>query len=102
MVVMQSGTNAAGELVSNCNLGNVTLTNHSDTYVSLGNGKNCVLTPNVVDSRDVQLTLTVESKTNQGKVHDLSVAQVVTRSGQEVEVAVGNYNFSLTPNLSSE
>jgi len=95
-------TNAAGIKISNCDLGAISLTNHCETCVSLGGGKNCVLTPKLVDAHDVQLTVTVESKNPNGKIHDLSVAQVVTHTGQPFEVAVGDFSLSLTANVISE
>jgi hypothetical protein len=95
-------TNAAGIKLSNCDLGMVNLTNHFETCVLLGPGRDCVLTPNMIDSKNVQLTVTVESKKPNGKIHDLSVTQVVTKLGKPFEVAVGNFNFSLTPNMASE
>ncbi len=94
-------TNAAGIKVANCDLGAISLTNHYETCVSLGKGKDCLLTPNLIDKDNVQLTLAVESKNANGKIHDLSITQVVTRSGKPFEVAVGDFSFSLTPNVSS-
>jgi hypothetical protein len=95
------GLNIDTNLVSR-NLGEVTLTNNFDTCVALGAGKNCVLSPKMIDSKNVQLTLTVESKTPKGRVHDLAITQVVTALGKPFEVAVGEFNFSLTPNLATE
>jgi hypothetical protein len=83
-------------------LGAVTLTNHFETCVRLGAGKDCVLTPRMIDSRNVQITVAVESKTAAGKTHDLSVTQVVTRAGRQFEVAVGDFSLSLTPNIIPE
>jgi hypothetical protein len=92
-----SGTNSTMR-----DLGEVTLTNHFETCVQLGAGKDFILRPRMLDGRNIQLTLSLESKTNSGKMHDLSVTQVITRSGKPMEVAVGDFNFSLTPKLSSE
>jgi orotate phosphoribosyltransferase-like protein len=83
-------------------LGEIALTNHYETCVSLGGGKNCILSPKMLDKENVQLTLTVESKTAAGKTHDMTITQVVTRAGKPVEVAVGDFNFSLTPSVTSE
>ncbi|HEX4350452.1 MAG TPA: hypothetical protein VH251_08695, partial [Verrucomicrobiae bacterium] len=73
-----------------------------ETCVLLGPGRDCLLTPNVIDGKNVQLTVTVESKKPNGKIHDLSVTQVVAKLGSSFEVAVGDFNFSLTPNMTSE
>jgi hypothetical protein len=83
-------------------LGTITLTNHCETCVSLGPGKDCLLTPNVIDSHNVQITVAVESKKSNGKIHDLTITQVLTKSGKPFEVAVGAFNFSLTPNIASD
>lgn len=83
-------------------LGAVTLTNHFETCVQLGAGKDCILTPKVIDSHNVQITLAVESKTASGKTHDLSITQIVAQSGKPLDVAVGDFNLSLTPKMSAE
>ena len=103
-VITDSGTstNADGVRLSDCDLGAVSLTNHYETCVSLGRGKECILTPKMIDSRNVQLTLAVESKTPNGKVHDLSITEVVARLGKPLDVAVGGFSFSLTPNMNTE
>ena len=83
-------------------LGAVTLTNHYETCVQLGAGKDCVLIPKIIDRHNVQITLALESKTATGKTHDLSITQIVARTGKPLEVAVGDFNLSLTPNLAAE
>ena len=95
-------TNASGLKISNCDLGTVTLTNHSETCVLLGPGQDCRLTPNLIDEHNVQLTVAVESKKPNGRIHDLSITQVIAKTGQTFEVAVGDFNFSLTPNVKTE
>ena len=84
------------------NLGEVELTNHYETCVQLGGGKNCTLTPKMLDQKNVQITLSIESKTAAGKTHDLSVTQIVTRTGKPLEVAVGDFELSLTPRVNLE
>ena len=84
------------------NLGEVELTNHFETCVQLGGGKNCTLTPKMLDQKNVQITLSIESKTAAGKTHDLSVTQIVTRTGKPLEVAVGDFELSLTPRVNLE
>ena len=95
-------TNAAGTKISNCDPGGVSLTNHHETCLSLGTGRSCILTPQVIDGHNVEITLPVESRTNNGKIHDLFIRQVVTRSGKSFEVAADDYNFSLTPDGTSK
>lgn len=100
--VAQAGmasTNSVKANISGCDLGAVAMTNHYETRVSLGSGKDCILTPRMIDSHNVQLTLAVESRTTSGKTHDLSVTQITTRAGKPLEVAVGDYSLSFTPNV---
>lgn len=83
-------------------LGEVSLTNHYETCVKLGGGKDCILSPKMIDKGNVEITFALESKTKTGKIHDLSVAQVVTRSGKQVDIALGDFNLSLTPRMVTE
>jgi hypothetical protein len=83
-------------------LGEVSLTNHLETCLQLGGGKNCTLTPHLIDAHTVQLTLALESKTAAGKVHDVCVTQVTAKSGKPLDVAVGDFQLSFTPNIAAE
>jgi hypothetical protein len=83
-------------------LGVVTLTNHSETCVALGSGRNCRFTPLMIDRHNVQLTLTVEATNGSGKMQDLSVTQVTTKTDEPFEVEVGEFSFSFTPKVISE
>jgi len=83
-------------------LGVVTLTNHSETCVALGSGRNCLFIPLLIDRHNVQLTLTVEATNGSGKMRDLSVTQVTTKTDEPFEVEVGEFSFSFTPKVVSE
>ena len=95
-------TNTDGTKLSGCDLGTVALTNHYETCVSLSKDKDCLLEPSLIDNHNVQLTLTVETKNAKGKVHDMSITQVVARLGKPLEVAVGGFSFSFTPNMAGD
>jgi hypothetical protein len=92
-------TNTSAVAKSPHDLGELTLTNHYETCVHLGGGKNCLVTPRVLDSHNVELTLALETRAPGGKVHDLTVTQVTVRDGKPMEVAVGDFQFSMTPKL---
>ena len=83
------------------NRGELALTNHYETCVQLGGGKDCIFTPKMI-GHDVQITLALESKTRSGKINDLSVTQVIAKSGQPFEVALGDFQFTFTPRIISE
>jgi hypothetical protein len=84
------------------NLGELSLTNHYETCIQLGAGKSCTIRPNLIDSKDLQLTMSLESKKTDGKTEGLIVTQVAARDGKSFEVAIGDMNFTLTPNIVSE
>ncbi len=84
------------------NLGELSLTNHYETCIQLGAGKSCTIRPNLIDRKDMQLTLSLESKKTDGKTEGLIVTQVVARDGKSFDVAIGDMNFTLTPNIVSE
>lgn len=81
-------------------LGEVALTNHLETCLQLGGGKDCTLTPHMIDSRTVEITFSLESRTQAGKVHDVFLTQVTAKTGKPLAVTVGDYPLSLTPNVS--
>ena len=97
-------TNANGILVKGpiYSFGEVTLTNHYETCVKIGEGKNCMLVPKMLANNSIELTLSVESRTSAGKTHDLSVKQITTKTGKPVEVALGGLQLSFTPKLLTE
>ena len=80
-------------------LGEVSLTNHFETRVQLGGGKDCLLLPKMMDSHNVELTVSLESRTTAGKTLDLTVTQVTTKSGKPLELALGDYQLSFTPKI---
>lgn len=93
---------AAATTVTNSirhNLGEVALTNHYETCVVLGGGKQCTFRPRMLDAHTVEITFALESKTNAGKIHDLTVTQATTKSGKPLEVAIGDFQLSLTPRM---
>ena len=85
--------------LTNKNLGELSLTNHYETCVRLGEGKSCTIRPTLLSRDNLKITLALESKSASGKPRDLSVVQVVTRSGKPFEVAVGDMNLTMTPRL---
>ena len=80
-------------------LGEVSLTNHCETRVQLGGGKNCLLVPKFVGSHDVELMVSLESRTPAGKTLDLTVTQVTAKSGKPLDIALGDYQISFTPKI---
>lgn len=95
-------TNAAGLKLCNRDLGELSLTNRFETRVALGNGRECLLTPEMVDRHTVQLTVTLRSKASNGLLHELAITQVVTPTGKPFDVMVGDFDFSLTPKVTSQ
>jgi hypothetical protein len=90
------------ELQNNENLGELELTNHYETCVNLGAGNSCTIKPTLLDNNNLKLTMAFETKNASGGMKGLSILQVVTKSGQPFEVAVGDMNLTLTPKLVTE
>jgi hypothetical protein len=84
------------------NLGELALTNHVETCVNLGAGKSCTITPTLLDRKDLQLVMALESKKSDGKTAGLSVVQVVTEPGQSFDISVGDLDITLTPEMAAE
>jgi hypothetical protein len=80
-------------------LGVLQLTNHYETSVSFGPHRNCRIVPKMIDRHSVLLTLTVETKSPDGKISGLSVVQVTGKSEQPFEIAIGDTDFSFTPEI---
>jgi hypothetical protein len=83
-------------------LGEVALTNHYERCIQLGGGKECIFFPKLVDNKNAELTVTYESRTPAGQIHDIIVAQVDAKVGEPTEVTLGDFEMTLTPNISSE
>ena len=84
------------------NLGELALTNHIETCVNLGAGNSCTITPTLLDGKNLQLVMALESKKKDGKMAGLSVVEVVAHSGQSFDIAVGDLDITLTPELAAE
>jgi hypothetical protein len=80
-------------------LGVLELTNHYETSVPFGPHRNCRIVPKMLDRHNLLLTLTVESKSADGKIAGLSVVQVTGKTEQPFEIAIGNTDFSFTPEV---
>jgi hypothetical protein len=90
----------ASQSETNKNLGDLSLTNHYETCVNLGMGRSCTIKPTLVGRSDLRLTMALQSKDVNGQIQNLSVVEVVTKTGKPFEVAVGDMNLTLTPRLS--
>lgn len=101
VITSVTGTNGSATNSIAHNLGELALTNHTETCVALGGGKTCFFTTKLIDRSNAQLTLTLESKNAAGKIQDLSVTEVVVKSGKPFEVALGNCNLAFTPQVVS-
>lgn len=80
-------------------LGAVALSYNLETCVKLGDGRSCTLLPRNSGGRDVELTVSIERRASDGKTIDLNVKQVPMKVGKPMEIALGDYQLSFTPNL---
>ena len=98
VVIIATSSNS----LTNKNLGELQLTNHYETCVNLGAGKSCTIKPTLLDHASMRLTMALESKNSKGGVKGISIVQIVTKSGEPFEIAVGDMNLTLTPVLAAE
>ena len=87
---------------TNCILGELLLTNHTEQCIQIGTNKQCFFTTLMIDRRNAQITLALECKATKNKPANLSVTQIVTKSDHPFEVALGDYSLSFTPHIISE
>jgi hypothetical protein len=91
-------TNTAATSLSR-DFGEITLTNRSETCLQLADGKNCVLTPKLVDANNVSITVVLESPNGRGDTADFSVVQVNGQTGKPMDVTVGSLRFTFIPQV---
>ena len=70
--------------------------------VSLGDGKECVITPTALADGNLQMDLTVERKGSDGTIERLAQSRLTARPGQQCAVSVGDAMVSLTPTLKTQ
>ncbi len=83
-------------------LGELELTNRYETCVNLGAGRSCTITPKLLDRDSLQLTMALQSRKSDGKTAGFIVTQVVTRPGKPFEVAIGDLDITITPEMAHE
>ena len=83
-------------------LGELDLTNRYETCVNLGAGRSCTITPKLLDRDSLQLTMSLQSRRANGKTAGLIVTQVTTRPGKPFEVAIGDMDITITPEIVQE
>lgn len=87
---------------TNCFLGDLTLTNHTETLVKISPNRQCYFKTKMIDSRNAMITLSLENKKTSSRGGDLAVTQIITKSDKPFEVALGNCSLSFTPHIVSE
>lgn len=95
-------TNTAGMRINNQVLGELSLTNGHQTSVTLGGDRECLLTPVMLDRHAVQLTVALKTRNANGSLHELAITQVIAHAGKPSDVVVGDFSFSLTPDVISQ
>lgn len=83
-------------------LGVLQMTNNYETFVSIGASNDCRMVPKILDRKDIQITVTFESKKSDGRTAGLSVLQLQGQSAKPFEVSVGSTDFTFTPQVAEE
>jgi hypothetical protein len=91
---------AAGNVSASANTKDpdeLSLTNNLETSIHLGPGKICRITPVLLDSRNLQLTMALEIRKAGGQLQGLIIGQFVTPPGRPVEVVIEKTDIAFTP-----
>lgn len=100
----QSKTAPAASVATNAaalpaNFGEIILTNRNETCLQLADGRRCVLTPKMLDGKNVSITVAVDSPNSTGDTGDFSVVQATGRTGKPMDVVVGTLRFTFIPQV---
>jgi hypothetical protein len=95
-------TDAATSDSKSRDLGELALTNNYELEVTVAHGKTCLIVPKVLDRKTLQLTMSLRTRNASGKVDGLSVKQITGDIGKPFEVAVGDMDLTLTPEIVQE
>ena len=94
-----STTNSVPVNSADHDFGVVVLTNHYERCIQLGGGKECIFLPRLVDDKNAELTVTYESRTPTGQIHDMIVGEADAKIGQPTEVTLGDFAIILKPEI---
>jgi hypothetical protein len=83
-------------------LGVLQLTNHYETCVAVDSHRDCRIVPKMVSRHEVQLTLTLESKSVDGKISGLSIVQMDGDIQKPFQFSIGNKSYTFTPQIAPE
>ncbi|MGH7941199.1 MAG: hypothetical protein ACREE6_11000 [Limisphaerales bacterium] len=84
-------------------LGILQMTNECETCVKMGAGKDFRLVPKILGRRDIEITVTFESKKPDGTPAGLSVVQLQGTGEKPFEVSIGtNTDFTFIPQVAAE
>ena len=83
-------------------LGIVQMTNNYETCVSFGPEADGRMVPKLLDRKNIEITLTIESKKPNGKTSGLSVVQLQGSTQKQFEVTIGKTDFTFTPQIAAE
>lgn len=84
-------------------LGVLQMTNNYEICVSVGVGKDCRMVPKILDRKNIEITVTFESKKRDGTTTGLSVVQLQGTTDKQFEVSIGtNTDFTFTPEVAAE
>jgi hypothetical protein len=83
-------------------LGILQMTNNYETCVSIGAGKDCRLVPKILDRKNIQITVTYESKKPDGKTDGLSIVELQGTTEKPFDISIGNTDITFTPQVAEK
>lgn len=82
-------------------LGTLPMTNGFETCLKFGPTRDARMVPRMVDRHNVQITLTVESRSVDGRTAGLNIVQLSGDAQKQFEVSIGDTDFTFTPQIVS-
>jgi len=92
-------TNAPAKPSKTTDLGVIQLTNHYETKIDLGKGQSCTITPQLLDSHGLQLTLSIGTQNADGRPTGLCVTRVVAQPDKPFDITINDTDLAFTPKL---
>ena len=96
---MATTTNSVAPSSTTMELGVIQLTNRYETHIDLGKGRSCTITPQLMDRRNVQLTLSFGSKNAAGRPTGLCVTRVIAKPDHPFDITVNDMALTFTPKV---
>jgi hypothetical protein len=77
--------------------GELSMTNNYELLVTVNKNTTCLIVPKILDRKNLQLTLSLQTKNAAGAIQGMNMTQVTGPQGKPFEVAIGDVDLTLLP-----